>query len=215
MHESVSSSGTPSERPSAITSALCILANGVAMSMSAASPIESARDMVSKNSGVASGNGLPASGPMKIVASAGSRREYRRLGQKNDVAAFEVDVLVGCIEPGRLPADRPVAGRVDVAHVEAKRLDRLNVPERSRCQQSVEHRELFLFPCQPDADVDRHDLLFCRTDPMAFRDGRPPRDVGQQHRAVESARAEDCRSLTAFRPNHYDPPSVRALESEP
>ena len=39
-------------------------ANGASIAMRPPSPSDSARDIVAKNSGVASGNGLPASGPM-------------------------------------------------------------------------------------------------------------------------------------------------------
>ena len=63
MHESVSSRGTPRLTPSRMTSLLCIVENGVTTSRSWARPSESARAIAAKNSGVASGNGLPASGP--------------------------------------------------------------------------------------------------------------------------------------------------------
>ena len=85
MHESVSASGTPRRTPSPMTSSLCIVANGAAIAIGCASPRESARDISSKNAGVASGNGLPASGPR-------TSRVMPRRAQRT--AAFESSTML-------------------------------------------------------------------------------------------------------------------------
>ena len=66
MHDIVSSNGTPSDAPSAITSSLCIAENGASIAIGCARPLESVCAIDARNSGVASGNGLPASGPMAM-----------------------------------------------------------------------------------------------------------------------------------------------------
>ena len=63
MHESVSSNGTPRRAPSSITCALCSAANGAATVSACARPRDRASAIAVKKAGVASGNGLPASGP--------------------------------------------------------------------------------------------------------------------------------------------------------
>ena len=49
-----------------MTSALLIDTNGASIAIGAARPIESAAAIDSKKAGVASGNGLPDSGPMRM-----------------------------------------------------------------------------------------------------------------------------------------------------
>ncbi len=66
MHDSVRSSGTCSSRPRAITADFSHATNGASIAIPCARPSDSARPIAAKNSGVASGNGLPASGPIAM-----------------------------------------------------------------------------------------------------------------------------------------------------
>ena len=138
--------------------------------------------MAAKNSGVASGNGLPASVPEQHASRIPSSRHVDgRLRQQNDVAAVEIDVLVGRVEPRRLAADRPVGRRKHVAHVELQLDDRFHdARERRRREQP---RRAFAALRPPRRTRPRRRV---RTDGSA-RCAR----VGEQHGAVEPAREED------------------------
>ena len=76
MHDSVRSSGTPSSTPRAITADFSHATNGASIAIPCARPSDSARPIAAKNSGVASGNGLPASGPiaMRPILAKGAGR---------------------------------------------------------------------------------------------------------------------------------------------
>ena len=124
MQESVSSSGTPSERPRRITSDLCSERSGASIAIEVARPSDSARARLSKKAGVASGNGFPASGPIRIRSIPRPRHVDRRLGEQDDVAALDVDVLVRRVVARSDATDRPVRGRVHVAHVHLERDER-------------------------------------------------------------------------------------------
>ena len=154
-------------------------ANGVSMRMSCASPRPSARAIASKNSGVASGNGLPASGPRAMRPMPLLRTVDRRLREEHDVASGQIDVLVRRVEGGRLAAQCPVRGRIQVAHSErrAARAARSDAERRGR-KQPVERRELLGFPRETRADVDRMNARRTRL-------GR------RKHRAVEARGEKD------------------------
>ena len=73
------------------------------------SPSDIARAIASKKSGVASGNGLPGSGPSTSRSMPAPRAQHRGLRDEHDVAAFEIDVLVGRVVGRRLCRSRPSA----------------------------------------------------------------------------------------------------------
>ena len=66
MHEIVADQGTLSVAPKLMTSTLLSVKNGVAISIGFSSPIDNTSARAEKNSGVASANGFPASGPTAI-----------------------------------------------------------------------------------------------------------------------------------------------------
>ena len=117
----------PARYPFRMTSALSCAANGASMAIRAPRPSDSARDIASKNAGVASGNGLPASVPSSSVTSFDSNcrpdRVDGRFREQDDVASVEVDVFVGRVERRRLAAHRPMRRRKHVGHVEPQDLD--------------------------------------------------------------------------------------------
>ena len=108
MHDSVSSSGTPSSTPSLITSDLCFRANGASMPDVVREPeaerpchrLEELRRGVRKR--------IAGERPERDAPDAALRAVDRRLGEQNDVASRQIDVLVRRVEGRRLAAKRPV-----------------------------------------------------------------------------------------------------------
>ena len=207
MHESVSSSGTPSARPKPITSDLSIVGKR-------RDDLDCGRESERQRSRQRREElwrrvRKRVAGEWSDIETRETcaSHEHGRLRQQDDVAAFEVDVFIGRVEPGWFAADGPVSGRVDVAHVEAKRFDRQHAAKRRRVEQPGDHGDLFRLPRQTHADVDRQDAL-----PV-----RALRDVGQQHRAVEPAGTKDRGALTALQtePLRSSRYAIAVYEPEP
>ena len=96
-----------------------------------ASPSDSAFPIASKNSGVASGNGFPASGPS---ASRVNRccAQHGGLRQQHDIAADQIHLFVRRVVGGWRPGDRPVCRRIDVAAWGMRRCERRTLSLESR-----------------------------------------------------------------------------------
>ena len=112
------------------------------------------------------------------------RGDHRGLREQHDVAAVDVDLFVGRVIGRRLAADGPVRGGIDVAHVELERQRRQDVLRERLGGRELRQAGAFRgFPGKADADVER-------------QDASGPREVRDQHGAVESGGAEygDSRS---------------------
>ena len=106
------------------------------------------------------------------------RRDHRGLRQQHDVPPVDVDLFVRRVVGRRLAADGPVRGGVDVAHVELERQRRQDVlRERLRRRQLRQPGAFRRFPGESDADIKR-------------QDASGPREVRDQHGAVEAGGAE-------------------------
>ena len=114
--------------------------------------------------------------PKRNAMRAGPGGDDRGFRQQHECPAREVDVFVGDVVSRRHAANRPVRGRVDVAHRELDPREWAKLAGEPRCgQQAFDHPQLARFPCEAGAHVDR--LHGCV---LGF--------VGGQHRAIEPAR---------------------------
>ena len=160
MHDSVSSSGTPRAMPFLMTSDLCNVASGAAMSIGAADPSDRASPIVFEERGRRIRKRIAGQRTEQDRPDLVARHVDRGLRQQDDVAAIEVDVLVRRIEGGRLTPDCPMRGRKDIPHVEPEADERLHpTGKRRRRQQPIEHAPFLVLPGEADADIDRHDSL--------------------------------------------------------
>ena len=158
MQESVSCSGTPSERPSRMTSDLCSDSSGASIVIGVASPIDSARASTVEECRCGIGEWISGERTNQDPIDAVACHVDRRLREQDDVAALDVDILVRRVVPGRDSPDRPVGFGVDVAHVHLQRYQRQN-PAGIRwfVQQPPGGRELIAFPGKAGIHVNRRD----------------------------------------------------------
>ena len=104
-------------------------------------PATSPRAMRAKELRGRVGKGIAGERTRARGARAEPRAQHRGLGDEHDVAAFEIDVFVRRVVGGRLSDDGPVRGRIDVAHVQRERRQRLRAAgERRRRQADVRSR---------------------------------------------------------------------------
>ena len=190
MHDSDSSSGTPSSAPSLITSSLCRAVSGVTIAMRAPEAerqrarhrVEEFRRRVRKRVVGERAQGEPGT-PQ-------TRAQHGGLREQHDVAAFEVDVLVGRVV-------RAAAGR---------RPPSASAGTRRACRQSSVAAARR--PANGGVPSSRS-IARARRPPRRIPTGREPvapaRCVAtlerQQHGAVEAAREQhaDVPTLDAFR----------------
>ena len=153
MHDSVSSSGTPSSRPRRITSDLCSAANGAVDRDRCREPDrQRARESRRRTRPSRPGTDCRRAARSAPGAMPRARHEHGRLRQQDDVAALEVDVLVGRVEAGRLrrgspsgSADRRRACRTQRAAIGRTR------SAGERREESRRHGALLRFPGEADA----------------------------------------------------------------
>src|SRR5262245_54689991 len=100
------------------------------------------------------GKGIPRERSERDSPDAVLRAIDRCLREQDHVAACQVYVFVWRVERGRLPTQRPVRRRIEVANRECEMRERCQRGKRRRGEKSMERLEFLCLPRKAGADVD-------------------------------------------------------------